>query len=135
MERNRYWLLPCLVLVMALTGSVRAEPNQVDATDSNHDFSCENFLVPCDPNEAGYRKSRNFLRQWYLHGPFIMADEVRAAAQAGQWERVLDAEAVADEANMRPNVQAITDPREMVTKGVWMRWETWETIVCESGWR
>ena len=103
----------------------------MDVTNSNHDFSCENFLVPCDPNEAGYRKWTNFLRQWYFHGPYMMTEEVRAAAQAGQWEQVLDAEAVADEGNLRPNVQAITDPREMVAEGIWIRWET---FMCDTGW-
>ena len=103
--------------------------------DAKHEYACENFLVPCDPNEAGYRKWTNFLRQWYVHGPFMMADDVRTAAQAGQWEQVLESEVVTDEANLRPNVKAITDPREMVDKGVWMRWETWETVVGETGCR
>jgi hypothetical protein len=77
-----------------------------------------------DPNESGYVQSKNFLRQWYLHGPLPMAAKTRAAAQAGDWADVLDTEAVPDEANLKPNVQPVSDPREMVRDGAWMRWET-----------
>ena len=100
--------------------------------DSNHEFACENFLAACDGNEAGYRKWTNFLRQWYVHGPFVMDAATRAAAEGGRWEQVLDTEAVGVEAGLVPNVQAITDPREMVERGVWMRWET---CPCDTGWR
>ena len=55
-----------------------------------NEFQCENFLTPVDPNEAGYVQSKNFLRQWYVHGPFPMAPETRAAAEAGRWDGVLD---------------------------------------------
>ncbi|MAE66130.1 MAG: hypothetical protein CMJ18_17810 [Phycisphaeraceae bacterium] len=89
-----------------------------------NEFQCENFLAPADPNEAGYVQSKHFLRQWYLHGPFQMSPEVRAAAEQGRWDEVLDAEAVSDEANLKPNVQPVSDPRDMVELGAWMRWES-----------
>ncbi|MAE66129.1 MAG: hypothetical protein CMJ18_17805 [Phycisphaeraceae bacterium] len=89
-----------------------------------NEFQCENFLAPVDPNEAGYVQSKNFLRQWYLHGPFPMSPETRAAAEHDRWDEVLDAEAVSDEANLKPNVQPVSDPRDMVERGAWMRWET-----------
>ena len=97
-----------------------------------NEFLCENFLSRADPNEAGYVQSKNFLRQWYLHGPLVMAPEVRAAAEAGRWDEVLDAEAVPGEANLKPDVQPVSDPRDMVKNGAWMRWET--TLV-KSHWR
>ena len=90
-----------------------------------NEFQCENFLAPVDPNEAGYVQSKHFLRQWTLHGPFPMAPEVRAAAEQGRFDEVLDVEAVPDEANLKPNVQPVSDPRDMVGQGAWMRWETW----------
>ena len=89
-----------------------------------NEFQCENFLSPVDPNESGYVQSKNFLRQWYLHGPLPMSAKTRAAAQAGDWADVLDTEAVPDEVNLKPNVQPVSDPREMVRDGAWMRWET-----------
>jgi len=89
-----------------------------------NEFNCENFLAPVDPNEAGHLQWKNFFRQWYLHGPFPMAPETRAAAEAGRWDEVLDAEAAPGEANLKPNVQPVSDPREMVENGAWMRWET-----------
>ena len=89
-----------------------------------NELQCENFLAPADPNEAGYVQSKHFLRQWYLHGPFPMSPEVRAAAEQGRWDEVLDAEAVSDEANLKPNVQPVSDPRDMVARGAWMRWES-----------
>ena len=89
-----------------------------------NEFQCENFLSPVAPNESGYVQSKNFLRQWYLHGPFLMIPETRAAAEAGDWADVLDVEVVPDEANLKPNVQPVSDPREMVKSGAWMRWET-----------
>ena len=89
-----------------------------------NELKCENYLAPVDPNERGFVQSRNFLRQWYLHGPFVMSPETRAAAEAGLWDQVLDTEAVPDEARLEPNVQPVSDPREMVGAGAWMRWET-----------
>ena len=46
-----------------------------------NEFQCDNYLASVDPNEAGYVQSKNFLRQWYLHGPFPMLPEIRAAAE------------------------------------------------------
>lgn len=89
-----------------------------------NEFKCENFLAPVDPNSAGYVQSYNFLRQWTLHGPVPMAAETRRAAEAGQWNKVIHTEALADEANLKPNVQPVEDPRDMVADGAWMRWET-----------
>ena len=89
-----------------------------------NEFLCENFLSPVNPNESGYVQSKNFLRQWYLHGPFPMDADTRSAAQAGDWAAVLDVEAMSGEANIKPNMQPVADPREMVKDGTWMRWET-----------
>ena len=61
-----------------------------------------------------------------------MAPEIRAAAEAGRWDEVLDAEAVPGEANLKPNVQPVSDPREMVENGAWMRWET---FFLKTDWR
>ncbi len=97
-----------------------------------NEFNCENFLAPVDPNEAGHLQSKNFFRQWYMHGPFPMAPEIRAAAEAGRWDEVLAAEAVPGEANLKPNVQPVSDPREMVENGAWMRWET---FFLKTDWR
>ena len=97
-----------------------------------NEFQCENFLAPVDPNEAGYVQSKNFLRQWYLHGPFPMPPEVRAAAEDGRWDEVLDTPAVPDEANLKPNVQPVSDPSDMVKDGAWMRWEQ---DAIKSQWR
>ena len=62
-----------------------------------NEFLCENFLSSGDPNESGYVQSKNFLRQWYVHGPFPMAPGTRAAAESGDWDTVLNEEAVPDE--------------------------------------
>jgi hypothetical protein len=53
-----------------------------------------------------------------------MSDQTRKAAESGHWDRVIDTEALPDEANLKPNVQPVQDPRDMVADGVWMRWET-----------
>ncbi len=92
---------------------------------AEHDYKCENYLVSCDPNQSGYRQWKNFLRQWYIHGPFPMSEEIRAAAQARQWNEVLDAEATANEATLTPDAKPVTDPRKMVEQEAWMRWETY----------
>ena len=94
-----------------------------------HNFACENFLVPCDPNQAGFRQWRNYLRQWYLHGPVSWPEKVRTLAQEGKWDQVVDYEAVANENNLQPNLQPASDPTKLVERGVWMRWEayTWRT--------
>ena len=96
----------------------------------SHDFYCENFLVPCDPNQRGNRQWKNFLRQWYLHGPFPMTLEIRQKAKGGYWDEVIEFDAVSGEAQMRPNVLPVTDPRDMVKNGAWMRWETYS---CKGG--
>ena len=90
-----------------------------------NEFLCENFLSFGDPNESGFVQSKNFLRQWYVHGPFPMAPGTRAAAEAGNWDIVLNEEAVPDEANLKPDVKPVSDPRDMVKNGAWMRWETY----------
>jgi len=89
-----------------------------------NEFKCENFLSHVDPNASGYVQSKNFLRQWYVHGPFPMEPGTRAAAEAGHWDEVLDTEALPGEARLKPNVQPVSDPREMVGDGAWMRWES-----------
>ena len=89
-----------------------------------NEFLCENFLAPADRNETGYVQSKNFLRQWYIHGPFKMGKKTRAAAETGDWDKVLDTEAFPDEAGLKPEVKPVSDPRDMVKDGAWMRWET-----------
>ena len=89
-----------------------------------NEWQCENFLAPVDANAAGYVQSRNFLRQWMLHGPVPMSAETRRAAEAGHWNEVIHTEALPDEAKLQPNVQPVEDPRDMVADGTWMRWET-----------
>jgi len=42
-------------------------------------------------------------------------------ASAGRWDEVLDAEAGPGEASLEPNVQPVSDPRDMVKHGAWMR--------------
>jgi len=113
-------------------GRHRVGPYLIGRDEELTEFQCENFLSPADPNESGHVQWKNFLRQWYLHGPFPMAPEVRAAAEAGRWDDVLDVEAVPDEANLKPNVQPVSDPREMVKNGAWMRWET---CFLQTHWR
>ena len=98
---------------------------------SENRFLCENFLVANDPNED-YRQWKNFLRQWYLHGPFAMTPEVRSAAEAGRWDEALDAEVVAGEVELEPRVKPVADPRRMVEHGAWMRWET---FLRQTHWR
>ena len=59
-----------------------------------------------------------------IHGPVSMSSETREAAELGQWDQVLDSESLPDEANLKPNVRPVQDPRDMVADGAWMRWET-----------
>ena len=89
-----------------------------------NEFKCENFLAPVDVNTSGHIQSNNFLRQWMVHGPVPMSTETRQAAEAGQWNEVIHSKALPDEVNLRPNVQPVEDPRDMVADGTWMRWET-----------
>ena len=91
-------------------------------------YNCENFLVSCHPHNDGYRQWRNFLRQWYIHGPFPFA----AVGAVPDWDDVLDTQAVPDERQLTPNLQSIGDPRQMVERGGWMRWETFGE---DTGWR
>jgi hypothetical protein len=36
-----------------------------------------------------------------------MSDQTRKAAESGHWDRVIDTEALPDEANLKPNVQPV----------------------------
>ena len=44
-----------------------------------------------------------------IHGPVSMSSETREAAELGQWDEVLDSEALPDEANLKPNVRPVQD--------------------------
>ena len=91
------------------------------------------FLFHCDVHRAGYRRWIHFLRQWYLHGPILMDPDTRAAVDAGGTTCCKrDHHAIADEPNLIPDVQPITDPRDMADQGIWMRWEA---FARQAGWR
>jgi hypothetical protein len=74
---------------------------------------CANFLVADDPYHD-YINGRQFLRQWFVLGPFSYAEEPFAVA--GREHEALDATFVADESTLQP----VED--EKVSSCTWQRY-------------
>ena len=74
---------------------------------------CANFLVADDPYHD-YVNGRQFLRQWFVLGPFSYAEEPFAVA--GREHEALDATFVADESTLQP----VED--EKVSSCTWQRY-------------
>ena len=71
-----------------------------------------NFIEPADPNRD-YVHWRNFLRQWWVLGPFSFAERAYAAAEPA---RALDDHFITDEALLVPHED------EEVTGCIWRRY-------------
>ena len=77
-----------------------------------------NFIEPTDPNRD-YVHWRNFLRQWWVLGPFSFAERAYAAADPA---RALDDHFITDEALLVPHED------EEVTGCIWRRYSAVSVI-------